>query len=241
MSTDGLKDRLEGVRARIGAAAGRAGRDPADVTLVGVMKVVEPDAVERAAAWGLRDVGTNRAQQVRDNASLVPVGTRWHFLGAVQTNKVRYLDDVWLVHGLARDEEAAALQHRAEHAGRERDVLIEVNVAGEASKNGVAPEALPRLVERLGAYPLVRPRGLMIVAPQVENHEDVRWVFARGRQLRDDVASVLPAMRELSMGMSDDYEIAIEEGATIVRIGRGIFGARPRVSPGGASPARMES
>lgn len=228
--------RLEGVRAKIAAAAARAGRDEGSIRLVGVMKVVEPRLVEEAAASGLHDVGTNRAQELRDKAPDVAAEVRWHFLGPVQTNKVRYLDDVWLIHGLARESEAAALDRRAQRRGRPYDVLIEVNVAGEATKNGVRPEDLPALVAKVSSYPLVRPRGLMIVAPQVENHEDVRWVFARGRELRDGCASELPGMRELSMGMSDDYEIAIEEGATIVRVGRGIFGQTQDVSA-----ARMEN
>lgn len=218
--------RVEAVRSRIAAAASRAGRDPTGITLVAVTKGVDRDGILEAVAAGLTDLGENRAQDLARKASDVDADVRWHFLGAVQTNKVRFLDAVRMVHGLARVREAAALQGRAERTGREWDVLVEVNVAGESSKRGVAPEEVAGLLGGLASYPLVRPRGLMIVAPQVEKHEDVRWVFARARQLRDTCVAELPALRELSMGMSDDFEIAIEEGATIVRIGRAIFGER---------------
>jgi pyridoxal phosphate enzyme (YggS family) len=208
---------LAAVRQRIAAAAGRAGRAAADVKLVGATKGVPPERIQEAVEAGLRDAGENRAQSLRDKAALVN-GVRWHYLGAVQTNKVRYLDDVRLVHGLCRASEAAALQARGERIGRSWDVLVEVNVAGEASKNGVSAGEVDDLLSAIEPYGLVTPRGVMIVAPQVENHEDVRWVFKEARRLRDELG-----LRELSMGMTDDFEVAIEEGATIVRIGRAIF------------------
>jgi pyridoxal phosphate enzyme (YggS family) len=219
---ESIAGRLAAVRRRIAEASSRAGRDPAGVRLVGVMKVVDPQAVEAAAAQDLTDIGTNRAQELRDKAPASPPGTRWHYLGRLQTNKIRYLDDVRLIHGLQRPAEAEALQRRGEQLGRSWDVLVEVNVAGEASKQGIAPDELPGLVEGLATCPLVRPVGIMIMAPQVEKAEDVRWVFARAQQLRDASETRL-GLRELSMGMTDDFEIAIEEGATIVRIGRAIF------------------
>jgi pyridoxal phosphate enzyme (YggS family) len=211
-----IAERLESVRGRIRRAAQRAGRNPAEITLVGATKGVPPSRIEEAAWAGLRDVGENRAQDLRDKARVVQSPVDWHFLGRIQTNKVRYLDPARLIHGLTRLREAEALQARAEHTDHAWDVLIEVNVAGEPSKGGVAPGDLAELIRGLEKFPLVSPRGLMIVAPQVENHEDVRWVFKEGRRL-------CGAFPELSMGMSDDFEIAIEEGATIVRVGRAIF------------------
>lgn len=214
------------VRARVGEAAARAGRDPRDVTLVAVTKDVPTGSIAEAVRAGICDLGENRAQELGRKADEVGTDVRWHFLGAVQTNKVRLLDRVFLVHGLTRLREAEALQRRGERTHRSWDVLVEVNAASEPTKRGVAPGVLGSLLEGLGSYPLVRPRGLMIVAPQVEKNEDVRWVFERMRQLRDGCLADVPTMRELSMGMSDDFEVAIEEGATIVRVGRAIFGER---------------
>lgn len=215
---NGVAERLASVRERIGAAARRAGRDPAGVRLVGAVKGVPPARIEEAVRAGLGDVGENLARDLRDKAAALGPAVRWHFLGAVQTNKVRYLDDAELIHGLCRSAEAEALQTRGERLGRVWDVLLEVNVAGESTKRGVPPEAVGPLLDALSRFPLVTPRGVMIVAPQVENHEDVRWVFAKARDLAQRVG-----LRELSMGMTDDFEVAIEEGATIVRIGRAIF------------------
>lgn len=226
--------RLDEVRERISRAARRAGREPDTVTLVAVTKDVPVDRVIRAVQAGIADVGENRAQELARKVADVGADVRWHYLGAVQTNKIRLLEPAYLVHGLVRLKEAQALESGAERRGRPWDVLVEVNVSGEASKRGVSPDELGGVLDGLGAYAHVRVRGLMIVAPQVENNEDVRWVFARARELRDAWLHDVPTLRELSMGMSDDYEIAIEEGATMVRIGRAIFGRdRPQAAPVG--------
>jgi len=209
---------LERVRERIRSAADRAGRDPAEIRLVGAMKYATRDGIAAAVAAGLTDLGCNRAQDLKEIAPALPEDVRWHYLGPLQTNKVRYLDGVHLIHGLARAREAEALQARGERVGRSFDVLMEVNMAGEASKNGVAPAEAGELAAAVAEHPLVTLRGVMIVAPQAENHEDVRWVFTEARRLSKRLG--LP---ELSMGMTDDFEVAIEEGATIVRIGRAIF------------------
>jgi pyridoxal phosphate enzyme (YggS family) len=214
-----IAERVERVRSRMRAAAGRAGRDPAQIKLVAATKGVPPGRIDEAARAGLHDFGENRAQDLRDKVRTVQSNIDWHFFGHIQTNKVRYLDPVRLIHGLTRLREAEALQARGERTNRAWDVLVEVNVAGEASKGGVTPDDLSELIRGLEKFPLVSLRGLMIVAPQAENHEDVRWVFKEGRRLRDEH----DAFRELSMGMTEDFEVAIEEGATIVRVGRAIF------------------
>lgn len=220
MIAEGWREVVE----RVARAAERAGRDPTAVRIVAVAKGVPAPAIREAIAAGARDVGENRAQELRDKVrELAGEPVRWHFLGALQTNKVRYLDVVHLVHGLDRPQEAEALQRRGEAAGRSWDALIEVNVAGEQAKQGVRPGNVRGLLERLDEYPLVRARGFMIVAPRCENPEDVRWVFAEARGLRDRFRDVRPDLEELSMGMSDDFEVAVEEGATIVRVGRAIF------------------
>src|SRR5439155_7474720 len=166
--------RLDNVRARIRAAAGRAGRDASDVVLVGATKTVPVDRIAEAVEAGLCDLGCNRAQDLKAKAGSVPGEVRWHYLGPVQTNKVRYLDGVHLIHALCRATEARVLQARGERIGRAWDVLVEVNVAGETSKHGIAPDDMDELLSAIASYPLVTPRGVMIVAPQVENHEDVR-------------------------------------------------------------------
>lgn len=230
---------VSAVRARIFAAAKRVGRDPGEVLLVAVTKGVGPDAIGVAARAGVRDVGENRAQEMREKQPVVSTDIRWHFLGEVQTNKVRYLDRVHVVHSLDRPQEAEALQRRGEATGRSWDVLVEVNVAGESSKQGIRPGDLGVFLERLGAWPLVRPRGLMVLAPRCEDPEEVRWVFAEARRLRDRHRDAVAGLEELSMGMSDDFEVAIEEGATMVRIGRAIF--RPRPAATGAGDAETRS
>jgi hypothetical protein len=204
----------------VAAAARRSGRDPSAVRIVAAVKSVSVDRIRAAVDAGITDLGENRAQDLASKAELLSPELAWHYLGTIQTNKVRYLDRACLVHGLDRPREAEALQSR----GHGWEVLIEVNVAGEPQKQGIQPEGIDALLELLSAYPLVRPRGFMFVAPQAQNPEDVRWIFARGRQLGERYES--HGLSELSMGMSDDYEVAIEEGATIVRIGRAIFGPR---------------
>ena len=219
-----IADALGEVRDRITAATRRSGREPGDVLLVGAVKGVDVATIEHAVAAGLTDAGENTAQQLRDKAAaLGRAGSklRWHYLGAIQTNKIRLLDDAQLLHGLDRVEEARALQARAERTGRTWDVLVEVNVAGEQSKQGIEPSDVDALLDGIQAYPAVRAKGFMLMAPQAQNPEDVRWTFAAGRRLRDRYPGT--GLDELSMGMTDDFEVAIEEGATIVRIGRAIF------------------
>jgi PLP dependent protein len=213
---------------RIAAAAERSGRRPDDVRIVAAVKGVEVLRIAEAVDAGITEIGENLAKDLRDKAralgSVDGEHLRWHFLGAIQTNKVRMLDPAVLVHGVDRATEAAALERRAEATDRTWDVLIEVNVAGEASKQGIAPADVESLLDGLSHYPRVTPRGFMFVAPQAQNPEDVRWTFAEGRRLRERFDGC--GLDELSMGMSDDFEVAVEEGATIVRLGRAIFGTR---------------
>ena len=219
--TETVEGAVRHVADRAAAAAVRSGRDPHAVRIVGAVKGVDVATIGRAVSAGITELGENTAIQLRDKAGALPGFVRWHYLGAIQTNKVRFLDAAQLVHGLDRIDEAAALQSRGERSGRLWDVLIEVNIAGEAGKQGVEPEVVEELLEQLQHYPLVTPRGFMFVAPQAQNPEDVRWTFAEGRRLSERFG-----LDELSMGMSDDFEVAIEEGATIVRIGRALFGSR---------------
>ena len=217
-----IAERVDRVRKQVRAACERSGRDPSAVTLVAVSKGRPASEVEEVVRAGVRDVGENRARELHSKASDIGLDVRWHFVGPLQTNKVRYLDAASLVHGVQRVEEAEALHRRGEKLGRAYDVLVEVNVAGEPSKQGIAPDELPGFVRALSSYDRIRARGLMMMAPMAQTPEDVRWVFAEARRLRDRVRP--DGLEELSMGMTDDFEVAIEEGATLVRIGRAIFG-----------------
>jgi pyridoxal phosphate enzyme (YggS family) len=213
---------LERLRARIAAAAERAGRDPAAVRLIGASsasKGVTTEAVLEALEAGLTDFGENYAQEVADRvAELGPTAARatWHFIGHLQRNKATaVLDTCSIIHSVDSLRLAQTLSLRAEHPFR---LLLEVNVAGEASKYGFFPADVSDVVATISHLPNVELAGLMTMAPQVDDPEDTRPVFQELRRLAQ--ANGLP---ELSMGMTDDFEVAIEEGATMIRLGRAIF------------------
>jgi pyridoxal phosphate enzyme (YggS family) len=214
---------LARVRARIDAAAQRAGRDPRTVRLIAVSKTFPAAAIAAAVTAGVRDIGENRVQEAEaKHAALAGTGVRpvWHLVGHLQTNKVKTALRIFdILHSIDSLRLAEVISRQA---AAPVDVLIEVNVAGEASKYGFAPEETPAAVARIAALPNLRVRGLMTVAPEVADPEAVRPVFRRLRVLRDAAG-----LAELSMGMSGDFEVAIAEGATMVRLGRAIFGARP--------------
>ncbi len=237
---------LRDVRSRVAAAAARASRSPDDVTLVAVTKTVPAERVLSAAALGLTTFGENRVQEARDKrerlaqlaegdaeAARLLAGMRWELIGHLQTNKAaRALELFARVQSVDSLRLAEALSARAVALGRTLPVLLEVNIGEEASKTGFAPGAETLSAARaIAGLPGLRPEGLMAVAPIVERAEQARPYFRRLRELRDQIQAEVGAQggawRELSMGMSDDFEIAIEEGATSIRIGRGLFGARP--------------
>lgn len=232
MHDDGLVARIQAVRARIAAACARVGRSPDEVTLVGVTKTHSAALVRGAHGAGLLDLGESYAQEWRlkadETADLDPA-IRWHFIGHLQSNKARVLvGRTHLVHSVDRVSVADALAERSERSGVVTRVLIEVSVAGEAQKSGCSPGDLPSLSRHVMASPGLDLCGLMTVAPDVEDPEEVRPVFRALRQLRDRLRSEDPrgALTELSMGMSGDLEVAVEEGATLVRVGTALFGVR---------------
>jgi pyridoxal phosphate enzyme (YggS family) len=229
----GVAANLAALRARIAEAARRAGRDPAGVALIGVAKKHSAEAVVEAVAAGLRDVGENFAQEAREKipavqAALAARGLappRWHFLGQLQRNKARLVVPLFdAVQTVDRLDLAEELSRRAAAAGRALDVLLQVNVDAEPQKGGAAPGELPALLAAVRTLPALALRGLMAIpAPQ----PDMRPAFARLRALRDDLARASgAALPVLSMGMSDDFEAAVAEGATCVRIGTALFGQR---------------
>ena len=204
------------------AACERSGRSRRDITLVGISKTHPAGAVAEAYAAGLHDFGENRIQEAAAKIIALRaqgVTPRWHLVGHLQRNKVPAALDLFdILHSVDSEQLAVALDVRAEHPVK---VLVEVNVAGEETKHGLAPAEVPGFVRNLGRFPNIDVLGLMTVAPYVDDPEDVRGVFRELRRLRDRLG-----LRELSMGMSGDFEVAIEEGSTLVRVGRAIFGPR---------------
>ncbi|ADU50993.1 alanine racemase domain protein [Thermaerobacter marianensis DSM 12885] len=227
-----IAERVAAVRERIAAAAARAGRDPGEITLVAVSKTVPVAAMREAYAAGIRHFGENRAQEARDKFPAFGDDVHWHFVGRLQTNKVKYIArHCHLLHSLDRLALAQEVDRRASRCGRVLPCLVEVNVAGEATKAGLPPEKVIPFLHQVAGWPGLRVVGLMTVAPRADNPEEVRPVFRRLRELAEEAARQcrgLPGieLRHLSMGMTDDFEVAVEEGATLVRIGRAIFGER---------------
>ena len=226
-----IADRLAGVRARIDAAARSAGRAPASVRLVAVSKTFPIDAVRAAYAAGQRDFGENRVQEALQKIDRsTDLTIRWHLLGHLQTNKARKAAPAFAtIQSVDSVELLQKLDRAADETGSSPELLIQVDLAGEATKFGVPPTEVPRLLEAAAACRAARVAGLMTLPPVPETPEDARPWFRRLRDLRDGwQASGVPAdmLRELSMGMSGDFEVAVQEGATLVRVGTAIFGGR---------------
>ncbi len=223
-----IGQRLADVRASIERAAREAGRDPATVRLVAVSKLQPDSAISETLAAGQRDFGENYAQELRDKARAIP-GACWHFIGPLQRNKVKYVVGVAaLIHSVDGPSLLEEIARRAATLGIVQRCLIEVNVGGEAQKAGCAPEELPSLVDAFRASPHVALDGLMCIPPALPP-EEVRPCFRRLAALaRDERARTGLGLVELSMGMSADFPVAIDEGATLVRVGTAIFGERRR-------------
>jgi pyridoxal phosphate enzyme (YggS family) len=227
IATQSLAGRIARVQGEVAAAARRAGRDPGEVTIVGVCKTVERPAVDEAYALGLRHFGENRVQVAKAKFGAGrPGDMALHLIGSLQTNKAKDAVALFdLVHSVDRANLIEALASAAAKAGRRLPVLLQVNIAGEESKQGCEPGETEALALAIAAQPSLELRGLMTMAPLVATPEEARPVFRGLRQLRDDLcrANTTLNLPDLSMGMTNDYAVAIEEGATIVRIGRAIF------------------
>ncbi len=225
----GVEERLRRVRDRIAYAAERVGRDPASVTLIGASKGVDVARLRAAVSAGLRDFGENWIQEAGPKIAAVGPGPRWHLIGHLQRNKVRPAVAAFaVIQTIDSLRLAEAVDRAAGRLNRQMPVLIEVNVAGEATKYGCAPDDVERLLRAIGGCRHLAPIGLMTVGPLVEDPEAIRPVFRQLRVVRDRLRAGVggEAFRELSMGMSGDFEVAVEEGATMVRVGRAIFGER---------------
>jgi hypothetical protein len=218
---DEIRANIAGLEERIAGACSRVGRSRSEVHLVAVSKTFPAGDVDHAIAAGMTDIGENKVQEARDKKPLVRANARWHLIGHLQSNKakdaVRLFDVIQTIDSI---ELAEKIARAAGAAGKTQDVLLQVNIGREEQKSGVDPADVAALAKRVGAIPSLRLTGLMTIPPLGEAGEMRPW-FRELRAMRDDLA-----LEHLSMGMTDDFEVAIEEGATIIRVGRAIFGSR---------------
>ena len=225
-----LKENLESVEKRIEEACRRAGRKREEVTLVAVSKTKPVSMLQEAYDLGVRVFGENKVQEIRDKYEALPQDIEWHMIGHLQTNKVKYIiNKVKLIHSVDSLRLAETIEREAQKHNCTADILLEVNVAEEESKFGLKAEEVIPVYEKILQYSHIKVKGLMTIAPFVENPEKNRSIFADLHKLYVDIKRKNidnGTVSILSMGMTNDYEVAIEEGATMVRIGTGIFGAR---------------
>lgn len=225
-----IKDNLHTVEENIAAACRRGGRTRGDVKLIAVSKTKPVEMLQEAYDLGCRDFGENKVQELIDKYERMPEDVRWHMIGHLQRNKVKYIvDKVYMIHSVDSVRLAEEISKEAVKKNVTVSVLVEVNVSGEESKFGTCVDETVSLVENISKLPNIIVKGLMTIAPYVENSEENRLYFAKLKQIYVDIIhknidNVF--MEELSMGMTGDYEVAIEEGATYIRVGTGIFGER---------------
>jgi pyridoxal phosphate enzyme (YggS family) len=230
---NGFAERLESVQARISSACGRAGRNPEGVTLVAVAKTFGPDAVLEAADNGLVVIGESRIQEAKQKMALCPGHLQWHMVGHLQSNKCRDAVRLFkMIHSVDSFKLLEIIDAECGKAGVELPVCIEVNVSGERSKFGMKPEEVPALFEKSRGLVNVEIAGLMTIPPFSADTEEARPFFRRLREFRDQWRqSCGLSLDQLSMGMSHDFEVAIEEGATMIRLGSILFGERRAAGP----------
>jgi hypothetical protein len=225
-----IAQNLEAVKQRLEAAARRAGRAPSEVRLIAASKTVEVERLRQAVAAGHRLFGENYLQEAQDKIAALGPGVSWHFVGHLQSRKAKAVVELFeLIHSVDRLNLAQALEKAAAQVGKVQEILIQVNLAGEAAKSGAAPQATPELLREIAGMPHLKVAGLMTMPPWFDEPERVRPYFRALRELRNRLREqciVDTPLNELSMGMSGDYEVAVEEGATLVRVGTAIFGAR---------------
>ena len=223
-------DIYKSVEEKVIQACKRAGRDPSEVTLIAVSKTKPISMIEELLPLGVRDFGENKVQELTEKAEILSPEIRWHMIGHLQRNKVKYVvDKACLIHSVDSLRLAEEISKEAGKKNRTASVLLEVNVAGEESKFGIAPEEALPLAKEIAGLPHIQIKGLMTIAPYTEDPENNRNFFRDLRKLSVDIAQENidnVTMNVLSMGMTGDYEVAIEEGATHVRVGTGIFGER---------------
>ena len=226
MVSDNVKEILE----KIEISAKKSGRDINDITLIGVTKTIDVGRIKLLLDEGIYDVGENKVQELLEKYEQLDKNTRWHFIGQLQRNKVKYIiDKVKLIHSVDSLKLAEEINKRASDKNLVMDVLIEVNIANEDSKAGIKDTELKSLIQNMSKLNNISVKGLMTVAPFVENSEENRYYFGKMKKLFLDNGGDFSnniGMKYLSMGMTNDFEVAIEEGSNMVRIGSGVFGAR---------------
>lgn len=227
-----IRENLNQVEENIVSACKKAGRDRSEVTLIAVSKTKPVEMLQEVYDAGIREFGENKVQEMCDKIEVLPEDIRWNMIGHLQTNKVKYIiGKTALIHSVDSYHLAEEIEKQAAKKDVYADILVEVNIANEASKFGITKEDAIRLVRDIAALPHLRIQGLMTIAPMVENAEDNRLYFRQIKELSVDIESQNidnVSMNVLSMGMTGDYMVAIEEGATIVRVGTGIFGERDK-------------
>ncbi|MCM1091582.1 MAG: YggS family pyridoxal phosphate-dependent enzyme [Muribaculum sp.] len=231
MQENWIRDNMDSVQRRIDEACARAGRERSEVTLIAVSKTKPVELLRDAYEAGARDFGENKVQELLDKIPQMPSDIRWHMIGHLQRNKVKYIvDKVYLIHSVDSLRLAEEISREALKRGITVNILVEVNVAAEESKFGASYEEAEELVSEIAKLPAICVKGLMTIAPFVENAEENRIYFQKLKQLSVDIlhknADNISMGNILSMGMTGDYEVAVEEGATYVRVGTGIFGER---------------
>lgn len=226
-----IKENIQAVNEKIENAALKSNRHKDDITLLGVTKTVDTDAILEAINCGITNVGENKPQELARKYEVIGDKVKWHLIGTLQTNKVKYIiDKVSMIHSLDRESLCEEIQKRAEKIDRKIDCLVQVNISKEESKHGLEVEDAIEFIKNVSnKYKNINIKGLMTMAPFTANEDEIRKVFRGLKDLSLEIKDLnIPrvTMDELSMGMSNDYEIAIEEGATIVRVGTSIFGKR---------------
>lgn len=226
-----IKENIQAVNEKIENAALKSNRHKDDITLLGVTKTVDTDAILEAINCGVTNVGENKPQELARKYEVIGDKVKWHLIGTLQTNKVKYIiDKVSMIHSLDRESLCEEIQKRAEKIDRKIDCLVQVNISKEESKHGLEVEDAIEFIKNVSnKYKNINIKGLMTMAPFTANEDEIRKVFRGLKDLSLEIKDLnIPrvTMDELSMGMSNDYEIAIEEGATIVRVGTSIFGKR---------------
>jgi pyridoxal phosphate enzyme (YggS family) len=226
-----IKENLKSIKSNIKQYSNNVNRNSEEVTLIAVTKTVDVDKVLEAIEYGVKDVGENKPQELARKYDIIGDKVRWHLIGSLQTNKVKYIiDKVSMIHSLDREALCEEIQKRAEKIDRTIDCLVQVNISKEDSKHGLYEEEVINFIKNVSSnYKNINIKGLMTMAPFTQDEDEVRNVFRRLKNLSLDIDKLdIPnvSMDYLSMGMSNDYKIAIEEGSTIVRIGTSIFGQR---------------
>jgi pyridoxal phosphate enzyme (YggS family) len=225
-----IKQNLEIVQEKISQAAIKSGRKPEDITLVAVSKTVGAEQIQEAVSLGIKNIGENRIQEAKTKYDLIRNEITWHMIGHLQTNKVKQAIEIFnLIHSIDRVSLAQELEKRAANSNKNIDILIQINISEEVSKFGLKKNETLKFIEQICNFSHLNIKGLMTMAPFVDNPEEVRPCFTSLRKLAEDIKKrTYPRieMKYLSMGMSQDYEAAIEEGANIVRVGTAIFGER---------------